>query len=164
MPWTETFIHLFALIIMLAGLVGVVLPFLPAGIPLVWFGVFLSGIGTRFVRVDLPFVATIGILVLLTYVFEFIGGRWGLKEARVTPFAVLGGVVGGLAGSLYGIVPALTVGPLLGSVLGEMLTGRDSIFVLETDAFKIIGYVGSTLIKVTVGVMIIGLWASKIFS
>ncbi|MFH1170916.1 MAG: DUF456 domain-containing protein [bacterium] len=161
MPWVFL-AHALAFVLMVAGLIGVVLPYFP-GIPLIWFGVFLSAVSTKFAQVDVPFLALVGVLALLSYLPEYWSTRWGIKkEITVTPFGVLGGVLGGFIGLFFGIVPALTVGPLLGSVLGEMVTGRESVFVLETEAHTIVGFIGSSLVKVTMGIMSIGLWLVKI--
>lgn len=161
MPWHEILIHAFSFILMVFGLVGIVLPFFP-GIPLIWFGVFLSAAATGFTKVDLVFVALVGVLTLLSFGLDFWRMRWGIKGLRVTPFGVVGGIVGGIVGSFFGFLPAMTVGPLIGSVLGEMVTGHESMFVIETDSYKIIGYVGSTLVKVTIALILIGTWAAKI--
>ncbi|MFH1171610.1 MAG: DUF456 domain-containing protein [bacterium] len=161
MPWTFL-AHALAFVLMAAGLVGVVLPYFP-GIPLIWFGVFCSAVVTRFETIDVPFLALVGTLAILSYLPEYWSTRWGIKkEIKVTPFGVLGGVLGSFIGLFFGIVPALTIGPLLGSVFGEMVTGRESVFVLETEAHTIVGFIGSSLVKVTMGIMIIGLWFVKI--
>ena len=154
--------NVFAFVIMVAGLVGIVLPFLP-GTPLIWFGVFLSAVFTHFTVVDIPFLALMGVLVLITFLLEYWSSHWRTKEFRVTPYGVFGAVIGSSVGMFFGLLPALTVGPLLGSALGEMLTGKESIYTIETDSFKIIGYVGSTIVKTTIGVIIIGLWLAKVF-
>lgn len=154
--------NVFAFVIMVAGLVGVVLPFLP-GIPLIWFGVFLSAVFTRFTVVDLPFLALMGVLVLISFLLEYWSSRWGTKEFRITPYGVFGAVLGSFLGLFFGLLPALTVGPLLGTAIGEMLTGKESIYTIETDSFKIIGYVGSTIVKGAIGIIIIGLWLAKVF-
>lgn len=161
MNWV-TLGHLFAFVVMAAGLVGIVLPFLP-GIPLIWFGVFLSAVFTSFTVVDIPFLALMGVLVLITFLLEYWSSRWGTKAFRVTPYGVFGAVIGSFVGMFFGLLPALTVGPLLGTALGEMLTGKESIYMIETDSFKIIGYVGSTIVKTTIGIIIIGLWLAKVF-
>lgn len=161
MNWV-TLGQLFAFVIMVAGLVGIVLPFLP-GIPLVWFGVFLSAVFTNFTVVDIPFLALMGVLVLITFLLEYWSSHWGTKEFRITPYGIFGAVLGSFVGLFFGLLPALTIGPLLGTALGEMLTGKESIYTIETDSFKIIGYVGSTIVKTTIGVIIIGLWLAKVF-
>jgi uncharacterized protein YqgC (DUF456 family) len=163
MNW-EALAHLLAFAVMLAGLVGVVLPFLP-GIPLVWFGIFLSAIATRFQAVPVPFLALVGVLALLSYLPDYWARRWGFrKDFRITIFGVVGGVVGGLIGSLFGVLPGLTVGPVLGAVLGEMATGKDSMFCIETDAYRIIGYIGCSTVKTVLGVTMIGMWIAQVLS
>lgn len=153
---------IFCLAVMLVGLIGIVLPFFP-GITLIWFGAFLYAVITKFQDVTVPFLSLLGILALLTYVLQYWHQRWGLKQLRITPAAVLGASLAGILAAPFGLFPSLTVAPVLGAVFGEMLTGRDSIFVLETDAFKLIGYIGSSIVNITIGVVMLGLFLAKVF-
>ncbi len=161
MSWYEFLAGTFAFMLMLVGLVGVVYPFFP-GVELVWFSVLLYAAATAFRKVDIVFLALLAVPVLLTYLLDYWSLRWGLRRFHMTGFSIGGAVAGGLIASIFGMVPALTVGPLLGAVIGEMLTGRDSMFAIETSEYKIIGFIGSSLVKIVIGVMIIGAWIAKI--
>jgi uncharacterized protein len=108
-----------ALLVMLAGLIGSLLPVLP-GVPLV----LVAAIGHR-----LYFGATsvsnlvMGILVALTLVsimFDFMAGMLGAKKFGATWRGMIGAVIGGIIGLFFNL-PGIILGPFIGATLFEML-------------------------------------------
>lgn len=151
----------FCLTIMLVGLAGIVTPRFP-GIHLVWFGIFLYAVVTGFSHITPSFLGVAAVLVLLSYALDYWNVRLGMKRFHATWHGVVGAVIGGLAASFFGIVPGLIVGSLLGAIIGEMLAGRDAMFSVETDEFRMIGFVGSTVVKIMLGVAMIGAWVVQL--
>jgi uncharacterized protein len=117
---TEEIIGLsLTLLVMLAGLIGSLLPVLP-GTPLV----LVAAIGHR-----LYFGATsasnlvLGILVALTVVslvFDFLAGMLGAKKFGATWRGMTGAVIGGIVGLFFNL-PGIILGPFIGATLFEML-------------------------------------------
>lgn len=153
----DVLIGVFCLAVMLVGLAGIVTPRFP-GIHLVWFGIFLYAVVTGFAKITPAFLAAMAVIVLLSYALDYWNVRLGMKRFHATWHGVVGAVIGGLSASFFGIVPGLTIGPLFGAIVGEMLAGRDSVFSMETEKFRIVGYVGSTVVKIMFGVAMIGSW------
>ncbi len=147
--------------VMLVGLISIVFPFLPS-IPVIWLGIFLYGVGMNFSVVDANFMLLISLLAFTTVFLDYTTTVWGLKKYRGTPWGILGAVLGGFVGSLFGILGAFVIGPIMGSVVFEMLRGRDNVFGIETERFTIVGFIGGTLVKFSVGVAMIGLFLWKI--
>lgn len=150
-----------ALLVMLGGLIGIILPFIPS-IPLIWLGVFLYGVTTDFVRVDSDFLLIVSSLALATIFLDYITSLWGQKQFRVSVWTVFGAVLGGLVGSLFSFFYALVAGPVIGAVVTEIVRGRDSAFSFETGRYRIIGFVGGTIVKLSVGLAIIGLFLYEV--
>lgn len=145
----------------LIGLISIVFPFLPS-IPVIWLGVFLYGVGTDFRVVDANFMLLISLLAFATIFLDYSTSVWGLKKYHGSFWGILGAVLGGFVGSLFGILGALVVGPILGSIIFEMVRGRDNVFGIETERFTIIGFIGGTIVKFTVGIAMIGLYLWKV--
>jgi uncharacterized protein YqgC (DUF456 family) len=121
---TEEIIGLsLTLLVMLAGLVGSLLPVLP-GTPLV----LVAAIGHR-----LYFGATsvsnlvLGVLVALTLisiVFDFLAGMLGAKKFGATWRGMTGAVIGGIVGLFFNL-PGIILGPFIGATLFEMLGDKE---------------------------------------
>ncbi len=121
---TEEIIGLsLTLLVMLAGLIGSLLPVLP-GTPLV----LVAAIGHR-----LYFGAAsvsnlvLGILVALTLVslvFDFLAGMLGAKKFGATWRGMTGAVIGGIVGLFFNL-PGIILGPFLGAMIFEMLGDKE---------------------------------------
>ncbi|MFH0853374.1 MAG: DUF456 domain-containing protein [bacterium] len=154
---SQTFILTLCFFIILVGLVGIVFPIVPS-IPLIWFGIVLFGIATDFTVIDSSFLLMVSILGLIVVMLDFVGYLWGGKPFRASIWSVVGAVVAGLIGSFFGPLYGLVVGPLFGAIISQLIVGRDLVYSVETRRYIIIGYMGGTVIKFTVGIAMIGLF------
>ena len=107
-----------AALLVLAGLVGTVLPVLP-GVLLVFGGLFLAAWAEDFTRVGAVGLTIIGILAALAFGADFVASLLGAKRVGASPRALLGASLGGIVGVFFGI-PGLLLGPFLGAALGEL--------------------------------------------
>jgi uncharacterized protein YqgC (DUF456 family) len=113
-----------ALLVMLAGLVGSIVPVLP-GTPLV----LAAAVGHRlyFGQTSVSnFV--LGILVALTLIsllFDFLAGMLGAKKIGATWRGMTGAVIGGIIGLFFSL-PGIILGPFLGAMLFECWVPRNS--------------------------------------
>jgi uncharacterized protein YqgC (DUF456 family) len=105
-------------LIIVVGLVGVVVPFLP-GLPLVWGGVLLWSLG-RHDGVGWTTLAAATVLLLAGTVVKYLLPGRRLREAGVPMSSML---LGGLLGVVgFFVIPV--IGALLGFVLGVYLAQR----------------------------------------
>lgn len=121
---TEQIIGLsLTLLVMLAGLIGSLLPVLP-GTPLV----LIVAIGHRLYFGDASVSNTILIilvvLTLVSLVFDFLASMLGAKKFGATWRGVTGAVIGGIIGLFFNL-PGIILGPFLGAMLFEMLGGQE---------------------------------------
>ena len=104
------------IIMVLIGIAGVLVPFLP-GIPLAFLGAFVLAYITNFEvisPVTLIILAAIALLSLaVDYFSGIIGARWGK--------ASIWGVFGALLGTIIGIITIGPLGIILGPVLGVLI-------------------------------------------
>ncbi|MBU1148679.1 DUF456 family protein [Patescibacteria group bacterium] len=159
----EIAILIISLLVMFAGLLGIVIPNLP-GIVLIWTGVFFYASTTKFAILDQEYILFITSLalfaILLDYAESILGSRKTNNGFRGIIGAVLGGIIGGTSGSMIMMV----AGTVAGATFGVIVSGRDPIFSVETKDYKIIMHIGSTIIKIAVGVAIIESFVVKVFA
>lgn len=108
-----------ALLLVLIGLAGTVLPVLP-GIPLMFAGMLLAAWAGGFEHVGATPLVLLGVLALLSLLVDFWATAMGAKRVGASGKALAGAVVGTFAGMFFGII-GIFVGPFAGAVAGEML-------------------------------------------
>lgn len=114
---------LLALLLVLAGLAGAVLPAVP-GAPLVFGGLLLAAWIDGFAKVGWFPLVVIGLLAALTFVVDLGATALGARRVGASPLALVGAAVGTVAGLFFGFVGVL-VGPFAGAALGEYAARRD---------------------------------------
>jgi uncharacterized protein YqgC (DUF456 family) len=108
-----------AVLLVLAGLAGTVLPVLPGAI-LVFAGLFVAAWADDFARVGFGGLAIIAALGLISMGVDFLGSVLGAKRVGASPQALAGAAIGAVVGIFFGI-PGIVLGPFVGAVLGELL-------------------------------------------
>lgn len=111
--------YLLAILLVVVGLVGTVLPVLPGAL-LVFGGLFLAAWADGFARVGAVGLSIIGVLAAVSWAADFFSTLLGAKRVGASPQALVGATVGGLAGIFLGI-PGMILGPFIGAVAGELL-------------------------------------------
>ncbi|MFY9819937.1 MAG: DUF456 family protein [Thermoanaerobaculia bacterium] len=119
----ENPLWLLAAILVLVGIAGTVLPALP-GAPLVFLGLVCAAWTDGFQKVGWVTLSILAVLMVLTFVVDFLASRWGAKRAGASWLALLGAFLGTIVGLFFGI-PGLIFGPFLGAVAGEWLAVRN---------------------------------------
>src|SRR5690606_27859407 len=115
--WTLSFV------LMLAGLIGVVIPFIPGAV-LIFLGALLHrlGLGAE-ASVSWWTLGGLLLLTLIAYTLECLAGSIGAKYFGATRWGIIGGLIGGVVGIFFGL-PGLLLGPLVGVMAGELYGGR----------------------------------------
>jgi uncharacterized protein len=110
-------------LLMLAGLIGAVVPFLP-GTPLIFAGALIYAVATDFSTIGAGRLTILAVLALAGWAIEHIAGALGARRAGGSRAAVVGAILGALVGLAFAPF-GLLLGPITGAVAGEMLSGRD---------------------------------------
>jgi len=142
---------------MIIGLAAIILPLVPA-IPFIWLGIFLYSMVSGFEKITVDFLILVTLLGLATVILDYIASSYGVKRFRASVFGITGALIGGVFGFALGPLWGLVIGPLIGSIVGEAIIGRDLMFSYETKRYVVIGLMGGTFLKITVGVAMIGLF------
>lgn len=121
--------YVLAILLILAGLAGTILPALP-GTPLVFGGMLLAAWASDFEKVGGWTLGLLGVLTLLSFGIDFLATAMGAKRVGASRYALIGAVLGTFAGLALGIV-GVFIGPFVGALLGELLhlrgMGRDDM-------------------------------------
>lgn len=145
-----------AVILVLVGLAGTVLPALP-GAPLVFLGLLLAAWADGFQKVGWFPLTLLGILTAGTFVVDFLATSLGAKRVGASYLAVGGAVVGTIVGLFLG-VPGLLLGPFVGAVLGEYIARRDLRQAGKVGLGTWLGLVLGTAAKLGLIFLMIGLF------
>jgi uncharacterized protein YqgC (DUF456 family) len=117
-----TLAYLFAGILILVGLAGIILPALP-GTPLVFAGMLVAAWANGFRDVSVWTIVLLGVLTLLSLAVDFFATTLGAQKAGASKPALFGAALGTVVGIFFGI-PGLLLGPFVGAVVGELAGGR----------------------------------------
>ncbi|MGZ5036604.1 MAG: DUF456 domain-containing protein [Usitatibacter sp.] len=151
----------FAAILVIAGLVGTVVPVFP-GVLFVFAGLFLAAWAEGFSRVGAVGLSIIGFLALLGLAADFVASLLGAKRVGASPLALAGAAAGGFVGIFFGIA-GLVAGPFLGAVLGELWARRDLMQAGKVGLGTTLGLLAAALAKVVLAFLMIATFLAFYF-
>lgn len=133
-----------AIILMIAGLAGCLLPFLP-GPPLSFLALLVMQL-----RTDPPFESKFlwiwAAITLLVTVLDYIIPVYGTRKFGGTSYGVWGCTIGLIAGIF--IPPwGLIIGPFVGAFIGELLANSNTENAWKAALGSFIGFLFGTLLK-----------------
>jgi uncharacterized protein YqgC (DUF456 family) len=135
------------IVLMLAGLAGCILPFLP-GPPLCFVALLIQQM-----KSDPPFSSKFLWIWLavttLVVVLEYIIPVYGTKRYGGTRFGMWGCMIGLIFGFWFGPL-GIIIGPFLGALVGELIGNANSDLALRAAFGSFIGFLVSTLLKLIV--------------
>lgn len=131
-------------ILILAGIVGSVLPFLP-GPPLCFFGLLLQQL-----RDDAPYSVKFlwiwAAITLFVVALDYIVPLYGTKKYGGTKYGMWGCAVGLIAGIWLGPF-GIIIGPFIGALAGELIGNAGSDHALKAALGSFLGFLLGTLVK-----------------
>jgi uncharacterized protein YqgC (DUF456 family) len=135
------------IILLLAGIVGCILPFLP-GPPLC----FLALLAQQFNR-EPPFTSRFmwiwaGVTILVV-ILEYLIPAYGTKRYGGTRYGVWGCTIGLIAGLWFGPL-GIIIGPFVGAFVGEILANQNSQTAFRSALGSFVGFLMGTLLKLIV--------------
>jgi len=158
---TEAVFWAMALILMLLGVAGTVLPGLPGPV-LVFGGVLLAAWADDFTRIGVGTLVLLGLLATAAHLVDLASGALGVRRAGASGRAALGAGLGALAGLFLGI-PGLVIGPFVGAVVAELTVRRDLGAAGRAGLAAWVGFVVGTAAKIALVVAIVAISAVAFF-
>jgi uncharacterized protein len=150
-----------AILLMIVGALGIVLPALP-GVPLLFAGMVVAAAIDDFQRVGWLPLGVLGFLTLLAVLVEFAASALGAQRVGASARAVLGALVGTVVGLFFGI-PGLVFCPFIGAVVGELSVHGRIDQAGRVGVATWIGLVFGTLAKIAIAFAMLGIFVLAYF-
>lgn len=150
-------LYLLAVIFVLIGIAGIVLPALP-GIPLVFIGLVLAAWADGFVHVGWPTLLILGVLTALSLLVDVLATVVGAKRVGASRKALWGTFIGSIVG-LFFMPIGLFAGPLLGALLGEYWHTRELGRSTKVGLATWLGILLGLALKLALVIAMLGLFA-----
>jgi uncharacterized protein len=151
-----TLVNVVVAILMLAGLVGAIVPLLP-GAPLIFAGGLVYAIATDFAPVGAGRLAILAAVGVLAWALEHVAGVVGARSAGGGRAAVIGATVGLFVGVLVAPI-GLILGPIIGAIAGELLAGREPRASVRTGIGAALGVLTGVVAHFALALVMVGLF------
>lgn len=146
----------------LAGFWGLIIPIIP-DLPIIWLGVLIYAVGTKFADISLTTVLWLGVLSASTYIIDYLGTAIGAKRYGASRLGMAGGLIGGILGLVVFPPFGLLIGAVVGTVFAELyLAGRTMDAAIRASKGAVLGLVLGILVKVAIAGAIIGIFLRAI--
>ena len=145
-----------AVVLVIVGLIGIVMPALPGHL-LVFAGLVVAAWADGFERVGVATLVIIGVIAAASYLVDFAAAAIGARRLGASKRAMAGAALGTLLGLFLGL-PGLIIGPFVGAVVGELTTNRDWKQAGRAGVAAWIGFAIGTAVKVGMAFAMIGIF------
>ena len=149
-----------ALLVMLAGLVGSLVPGFP-GTPVVLAAAVVHRLCFGQDSASNFVLLVLALLTAAALLFDFLAGMFGANKFGATWRGALGAVVGGLAGLFFGL-PGIILGPFVGATLLELMGGRELKKAAKAGLGATLGLLAGIVGKFSIAVVMILLFATNV--
>lgn len=139
-----------AVVLVIVGLAGAVLPALP-GTPLILAGLVLMSWLDGFVHVGVWTLFWLTLLTVLAVLLDFIATAEGARRFGAGRAAILGATLGLVVGLFFGL-PGMLLGPFVGAAVGHRLGKANIDASIRAGVGASIGVLVGTVAKVVVSV------------
>lgn len=141
----DIFLSILAIILMLVGLIGAILPIIPG--PVISF----FGLLSIYFLSDNPltdqFMVTMVIITVAITALDQIVPVLGTKKMGGSRYGINGSIVGLIIGIFFFPPIGLIVGPFLGALVGELISGKDLNHATRSGFGSFIGFLSGTVLK-----------------
>jgi len=143
-----------SIILFILGMIGTILPLLP-GPALVYGGILIYGLMTKFESLNLYFFILEALVLLVTFLVDFISSAASTRRFGGSKQAAVGAVIGTIFGLIILGPLGIVLGPFLGASAAELLRGIDIKQAIRSGFGSIVGVIGGTIFKLCAEVLMI---------
>jgi uncharacterized protein YqgC (DUF456 family) len=147
-------LYALAALLVLAGLVGIVVPVLPGGL-LVFVGVVVLAWADGFARIGWLPLAICALLCALMAVSSWVAAALGARRVGASGWGIAGAVLGLLGGLAFGL-PGVILGPFVGATLAEYLKDRDLSRATRIGGGTMLGFLLGTAVQYALAAAMLG--------
>jgi uncharacterized protein len=153
---TSALMWMLAIMLMVVGVIGTVLPALP-GVILVLAGVIVGAWIDDFAKVPIWVVVVIGVLAMIAWATDYVATIMGAKKAGASKLALLGAAIGTVVGIFMGLIGVLFM-PLVGAALGQYLSEKNSKNAAKVGIATWLGLLVGTVVKIAIVFVMLGIF------
>lgn len=150
------FVYLLVALLLVAGLIGSVLPALP-GTVLILAGAAVHAFATGFDPIGPGRLAILALMTVVAYALDHVAGVLGVRRLGGSGWAMGGAVVGALVGLFFGLA-GLVLGPLVGAAVAEYAYTRQARTSARAALGTVVGLLVGAVAKIGLGLAMIGLF------
>ena len=146
-----------AVILMLVGVAGIFLPFVP-GVAIIWLGIVVYVALAGFGKVSVLGLLVLSVLGLAGATAEMWASNLGAKLGGASFPALLGGLVLGTLGLIFFSLPGGIIGSIGGVLLVESVRVKDVKRGLKAGGGWFLGWLLSVVIQLTIALVMIAIF------
>lgn len=150
-----------ALVLLIIGILGSVLPFLP-GVPLSWVGLLLLHL-TSVVPVNYTFLGITLAVTLIIFGLQYIIPAYGTKYFGGSKSGMVGATIGLVVGIFLPVPGGIFIGPFAGAFIGEIINKSESKVALKAAFGSFIGLLASTFMELLISFGFLLLFVYKVW-
>jgi hypothetical protein len=139
-----------AIIMMIVGIAGCLLPVLP-GPPLTYLGLVVLHF-TKFGPVSTNLFIILGVVAIVVTVIDYIVPIWGTRQFGGSKYGMRGAAVGLVIGLFLGPF-GIIAGPFIGAVVGEMLFKDDIKYAIKAGFGSLLGFLTGVGLKLAASLL-----------
>lgn len=128
---------IFAIILMILGIIGCLVPVLP-GPPLSYLGMILLHF-SKFADFSSNILITMAVIAVLVTILDYIVPVWGTKRFGGSKYGTRGATVGLIIGLFLGPL-GIIIGPFVGAFVGELIFKDDIRYALRAGFGSLLGF------------------------
>lgn len=148
----STIALILALIVVLTGLIGTLLPFVP-GIPLIYLAMIGYGWYEGFNLVSAEYLVIMGILVIMAVIADHFATLIGVKYFGASRYAMIGAIAGFLIGIIFYPPFGMILGALAGAVIGEYYELEDWPKAFKVGLGSVAGFVSGIIFQILIALV-----------
>lgn len=149
-----------ALLLIVVGVAGTVLPALPGTI-LVLAGIILGAWLDDFTRVKWWVIAIISVLAVVAWATDYFATILGAKKVGASKWALIGAALGTIVGIFMGLIGVLFM-PFVGAVIGELIAQKNARQAAKVGLATWLGLLVGTVVKLVLVFMMIGIFVATL--
>ena len=159
----ETLAWILVIILLVAGIIGSVVPYIPGAALIVAGAVVYQLMLGDGGMAGWWIIGVLLIMAILSYVVDVVAGAMGARRFGASKWGAWGGFIGAIVGLFFGL-PGLLLGPVIGVLAGELILARKQIGAAASASWgtvlgSLVGVLGKFLIAMAmVAVFCIFLW------
>ncbi len=158
----QILIIILTVLLMLAGLVGAVVPVIPGPL-LVFAGALLYAWHGDFLIITWGTLGVLAALTAVSQVLDYAASIIGARAFGASRWGMVGACLGALAGFLLANIPGAIAGLFLGAFICELFRGRDMRTSAKVGFGTLLGFLAGTAGKIFITVVMIAIFVWQLF-